>query len=540
MGSKLKPEGDLKLLMKPLKSLFNSIAAKAIALLVMFIVAYWVPLKTMAGRWWTDDDYSYGFFIPVVSMYLFWDNRKALKGIFFANAWSVLPVLILSVLLSLYGILGSSGNIAMPIIPILVILFAAFCFGTSITKRFFLPLAFLIFMVPVPDIVERYLGLFLKSVSTRAGAWMIEFLNIPVHVSGNVIDLGVSQLQVVDACSGMRGLFALLALGVIYAYFFEEASWKRIVSVLATMPIAVAANALRIGITGILTERYGGAMAEGFFHGFSGWILFVVAFAFLFAIGRILRFFPPKPSSASRRVRDAQSDQEASHRTGAESNINRGFVICLAILALVGLATLSTKALPPIKIRGDLKSFPLVFSCWQGRSEPVDPEMIVQSGAEEAFSGIYGSDGYGAVSLYLGYRSTAFLSDENFFHSPTVCLPSSGWTAPQTSTHIIGNVPRFKRLVVTEMVIANAGTRQLVYFWFQTKDQETPDKNVNRFHLALHALKRDNTHDLFIRPIALIGPGEKIEDTEKRMDKFVCDMMAALFTFLQERQFEGK
>ena len=80
----------------------------------------------------------------------------------------------------------------------------------------------------------------------------------------------------------------------------------------------------------------------------------------------------------------------------------------------------------------------------------------------------------------------------------------------------------------------------MVYFWFQTKDQETPDKNVNRFHLALHALKRDNTHDLFIRPIALIGPSEKIEDTEKRMDKFVCDMMAALFTFLQERQFEEK
>ncbi len=526
--------------MKPLKGLFNSTAVKAIALLVVFIVAYWVPLKTMAGRWWTDDDYSYGFFIPIVSMYLFWDNRRALKGVSFANAWTVLPFLILSVLVSLYGILGSSGNIAMPIIPILVILFAAFCFGTSFTKSFFLPLAFLIFMIPVPDIVERYLGLFLKSVSTRAGASIIGLFNIPVHVSGNVIDLGVSQLQVVDACSGMRGVFALLALGVIYAYFFEKAPWKRIVSVLATMPIAVAANALRIGITGILTEHYGGAMAEGFFHGFSGWILFVVAFAFLFVIGRVLRFFPPKTSSPSKQARDEQAGPEASQRTGTRSNINRGFVICLVVLALVGLVTLSTKALPPIKIRGDLKSFPLEFSRWQGRSEPVDPEIIVQSGAEEAFSGVYGNDEYGAVSLYLGYRSTAFLSSGNFFHSPTVCLPSSGWTDLETSTHTIENVPRFNRLVVTEMVIANAGARQLVYFWFQTKDQATPDKNVNRFHLAMHALRRDNTHDLFIRPIAPIGPNEKIEDAEKRMDRFVSDMMAALFTFLQERQFEEK
>ncbi|MGA2108013.1 MAG: exosortase C-terminal domain/associated protein EpsI [Syntrophorhabdales bacterium] len=526
--------------MKPLKGLLHSTPAKASALLVAFIVAYWVPLKTMAGIWWTDDDYSYGFFIPIVSMYLFWDNRKALQSVAFANAWTVLPFLALSVLVSLYGILGSSGNIAMPIVPILVILFAAFCFGTSVTKRFFLPLAFLIFMIPVPDIVERHLGLFLKNVSTQAGASMIGLFNIPVHVSGNVIDLGVSQLQVVDACNGMRGVFALLALGVIYAYFFEKVPWKRVVCVLATMPIAVATNALRIGITGILTERYGDVMAEGFFHGFSGWILFVVAFALLFVTGRVLRFFPSKPSSPSRQARDTRADQKASLRTGARSDINRGFVICLAILALVGLVTLSTKALPPIKIRGDLKSFPLAFSRWQGRFEPVDPEIIVQSGAEEAFSGIYGSDGYGAVSLYLGYRSTAFLSSGNFFHSPTVCLPSSGWTDLGTSTHAIENVPLFKRLVVTEMVIANAGTRQLVYFWFQTKDQETPDKNVNRFHLAMHALKRDNTHDLFIRPITAIGPDEKIEDAEKRMDRFVRDMMAALFTFLRERQFEEK
>ena len=126
------------------------------------------------------------------------------------------------------ALLGSSGNISMPSIPILIVLFAAFCFGWKALKEFIVPLGFLIFMIPVPAILERYLGLFLKNVSSRMGGAIIDMLNIPVHVSGNMIDLGVTQLQVVDACSGMRYIFALLALGVVYAYFFEKAAWKRV------------------------------------------------------------------------------------------------------------------------------------------------------------------------------------------------------------------------------------------------------------------------------------------------------------------------
>ena len=106
-----------------------------------------------------------------------------------------------------------------------------------------------------------------------------------MHVSGNVIDIGVTQLQVVDACSGLRYLFPLIALGMVYVYFFERVLWKRVFCVAATIPIAVLTNGLRIGVTGIMTKFLGAKAAEGFFHGFSGWLLFLASFACLFIVG---------------------------------------------------------------------------------------------------------------------------------------------------------------------------------------------------------------------------------------------------------------
>jgi exosortase D (VPLPA-CTERM-specific) len=412
-------------------------------------------------------------------------------------------------------------------------LFAAFCFGIDVVKRLIFPLGILVFMVPAPSVVERSLGLYLKGISSKLGGAMIGFFDIPVNVSGNIIDLGVTQLQVVDACSGMRYIFALLALGTIYAYFFEKAVWKQVVCIAATIPISILINILRIGMTGILTARYGVGMAEGFFHDFSGWAIFIVAFAFLFLLGRILAFFPPKNYAG--KTFDAA---DKALPAGKHGSVNKAFLTSVVLLLIVGALSMSTMALPAIKIRGGIEKFPLEFAGWHGQAEVVDPETVIRSGAEESFSGFYTKNDHDAVSLYVGYRSTAFLSNENFFHSPNVCLPSSGWRTIEESTHVVAAVPSFGNIKVTKMVMDYMGKKSLVYFWFQTKDKATDDKSVNRFHLAMHAIKRDNTHDLFIRPITALQPGERIEDAEKRLDQFVREMMAELLRFLKDAQYE--
>lgn len=365
---------------------------------------------------------------------------------------------------------------------------------------------------------------------------------IPVCVTGNVVDIGVTQLQVVDACSGIRFLFPLLALGVIYAYLSQRTLWKRILLALATIPLALFTNAFRIGITGILSTRYGTEAATGFFHAFSAWIIFMVAFGCLFLLARVLSLLPLGKDAEAKEVAPGKPPYESASRGGRSA-----FVASVVLLLVVGVLTWNTQALPPVEIAGGIEGFPLYFAGWSGRSSVVDPAIVSASGAEEAFSGWYKKDVKDEVSLYLGYRATAFLADENFFHSPTVCLPSSGWKVLSQSEHRITHVPCFPNLTVSEMVIERLGEKELVYFWFQTKDKATYDKNINRFHLALHALERRNTYDLFIREIVPIGPtgeldgdhDEQLRSTEERLDGFTRDMMGALLQFLKQNQRIG-
>jgi len=517
-----------------LKSLIVDIRTQIVILTILFIAAYYVPFKSMVNIWWENDDYSYGFLIPVASAYLLWEKRKTLGEIPIRSAWGIFPVLVFFILISLYGVLGSSGNISMPSTPLLIILFTGFCFGIESVKRLILPLGFLFFMIPVPAVLERYMGLYLKAMSSRLGGAFISLFNIPVHVSGNVIDLGVTQLQVVDACSGLRYIFPLLGLGILYAYFFERVAWKRLFCVLITIPLGVFLNALRIGVTGVLTEMFGPKVSEGFFHDFSGWVLFVFAFIMLFLISRLLAVFSPKAAVSKESIAPqaghaATLAVEGKKTTGA-------FLFSVVVLSSVAVLSLSTSTLPPVAIEGGIQGFPLLIGEWKGTPEIVDPVIVRESGAEEAFSGYFINGSGSEISLYMGYRSTAFLSNENFFHSPTVCIPSSGWVQRDVKRRTITNVPYFDNLDVTKMVIEKEGKRQLVYFWFQTKDKATHDKNINRYHLSLHALRRDNTHDLFMRPITPVYSDEKIVDAEIRMDRFVREMMPVLLQFLKEKQ----
>ncbi|MBT0666189.1 EpsI family protein [Geobacter pelophilus] len=507
---------------------------KIAGLLGLFIAAYWVPLRGMVNVWQSNEDYSYGFIIPMVTLYLLWDKRSLLLSTPVRSSWRVLPLLLIFILVSIYGVLGSSGNIAMPVVPILIVLFAAFCLGTEFARKALLPLGFLIFMVPIPAVLERTIGTWLKSVSSVLGGSLVRLFGIPVHVSGNLIDLGVTKLQVVDACNGLRYLFPLLAIGVIYSYLFERTTWKRIFCVIATLPIAVLINSLRIGITGILANWYGAAAAEGFFHDFTGWVLFMVAFVLLYLLGRVLTFFPPRQKKG---VVASPAPMPAGATDAINGRIsNRVYATALVLLVAVAALSWSTSALPAVKLRGGIESFPTSFAGWQGTSTLVDPEIVRMSGAEEAFSGQYANENREQVSLYIGYRSTAFLESENFFHSPTVCLPSNGMKTTINRTRTISGIPRWGDLTVTEMVTEGLGSRMLVYFWFQTKDRATYDKNINRYHLTLHALTRDNTYDLFLRPIAQLQPTESIADGEKRLDRFVRDLSPEMLRFINDRR----
>jgi EpsI family protein len=285
-----------------------------------------------------------------------------------------------------------------------------------------------------------------------------------------------------------------------------------------------------------LARLYGQEVAEGFFHGFSGWLVFMLAFGLLLLLYITMRVFTHRPDSVVAK-KDGEKEISAISTSHSRSNLVPVTIASVSMLA-VGLLSFSTSALPAFKIQGGLGSFPMAIKEWSGQREFVPADIITLSGAEDAISVLYRNSQDSVISLYAGYRGTPFGESENFFHSPSVCLPSSGWKTMSIGTHDVINVPQFGKITVKRMLIERMGERQLAYYWFQTKSRVSHDVNINRFHLTLHALKRDNTHDLFIRPIMPLKKDEKTEDAEKKMDQFVRDMMGALLQFMKEKQYE--
>jgi exosortase len=143
-------------------------------------------------------------------------------------------------------------------------------------------------MIPIPSVLMDRVTFPMQLFASKVAAGSLDLMGIPVLREGNIIQLANTSLEVAEACSGIRSLISLFALSVVFAYFSQNKTWKRIVLVLSTFPIAIIANAARVTGTGILAHHYGSQVAQGFFHGFSGWILFVVAFVCLFVVGALL------------------------------------------------------------------------------------------------------------------------------------------------------------------------------------------------------------------------------------------------------------
>jgi exosortase len=155
-------------------------------------------------------------------------------------------------------------------------------------------------MIPIPAIIFNQIAFPLQLLASRFGELSLRILQIPVLREGNLISLANTSLEVAEACSGIRSLISLLAIGIVYGYFTDSRVWVRIMLALVTIPAAIIANGLRVAGTGLAAHYFGPQAAEGFFHVFSGWLIFLAASIMLFAVRTILIWlFPLKSSKGS-------------------------------------------------------------------------------------------------------------------------------------------------------------------------------------------------------------------------------------------------
>ncbi|SRR5258708_1659003 len=256
-------------------------------------------LMRLASDWWSDPNYSHGFFVPAFSAFVLWRNRKNLATFPTNPSWFGLVIIAGALLILIAGVLAAELFLSRSSFLFLLAGFEIYFLGWNHFRAVLFPWAILFLMIPIPVILFNQVALPLQILASQLASGLLAILGVPVLRTGNIIQLPSMALEVVEACSGIRSLMSLLTLAIFYGYFFEPQIRRRILLVMAAVPIAVAANGLRIMGTGLLGQYWDPGKAEGFLHLFSGWVIFVLALIMLYLFHIALSRINWKPRAKS-------------------------------------------------------------------------------------------------------------------------------------------------------------------------------------------------------------------------------------------------
>ncbi len=270
-------------------SLSPELLRNVLILLGLSLVPYAAVLARLAHQWWRDPNFSHGMFVPLISAWIVWSRRKELRQI------AVTPgnIGILAILWALaqlvVGVVGAEIFLARTSYVILLGGIVLFFLGWKWLKALAFPWLFLLTGIPLPAIVFNEIAFPLQLLASRFATTLLRACDVALLREGNIITLASIQLEVADACSGIRSLVTLVTLALVYGYFLEKNITRRVILALAAIPVAIVSNALRIFGTGICAQYWDPSAAQGFFHEFSGWLVFVVSLLLLLGVHGLLK-----------------------------------------------------------------------------------------------------------------------------------------------------------------------------------------------------------------------------------------------------------
>jgi exosortase len=260
---------------------------------------YWATITHLVAQWWGDPNFSHGFFVPLFSGFVLWQERDRFLRLTPAPNWSGLAIISFALVLLIIGQLGAELFLARFSLLILLAGAVILFFGWNFLRAALFPWAFLLLMIPIPAIVFNQITFPLQILASKVAAAALPLFGVPILREGNVINLPAMALEVAEACSGIRSLMSLVTLAIIYGYLAERRLWVRWVLALASVPIAVLANSVRIIGTGLLVQYWDADKAEGYFHASWGWIIFVFSLLMLYAVHSLIRLLSREKGDAA-------------------------------------------------------------------------------------------------------------------------------------------------------------------------------------------------------------------------------------------------
>jgi exosortase D (VPLPA-CTERM-specific) len=530
-------DSSLSLLKKPI--LISTLWIFAILLLGFTFKS---SLNKMLATWIDVEEYSHGFFIPIITVYFLWIRRSELVFVAkFRDSLPGLSIVFIGLILFVLGGLATLKTIEQ--YAFLVTLAGVFtvAFGLKGMKVGSIPLLFLVFMVPFPTFILNNLSSKLQLISSWLGVEFIRSCDIMVYLEGNVIDLGGYKLQVVDACSGLRYLFPLASLSFLCAYLFKGPFWQKTLIFLSSMPLTIFMNSLRIGIIGIMVDNWGTAMAEGFLHDFEGWIIFLICMVLLFIeMWCFSRINGQKTALRDLVLIPAEWNGQIK-RENPQIGYNGSLFILVSLLFGASIVSHYIDGREDvIPSRKAFLNFPIQLDKWLGRNDYIDTKTLsFLQLTDYVIINYTNPKSGGNVNFYSAYYQSQ--RDGVSVHSPKGCIPGDGWQI----THIDQrDIPDLKiddnPLRYNRAIIEKGESRQLVYYWFQQRGRTITNEYLVKWYLFYDAIAMNRTDGSLIRLVTNVGTGENVDAADHRLQSFLKDLIPVLPEYIPGNQLANK
>lgn len=512
-----------------MKSSFFKLSIYCLALFAV----YYSSLTYLFSQW-NFPDYNYCYLIPLIVFYLVWEKREILPTLPSFPDWKGLVPVLIGILFFWLGELGGEFytlNISLWLVIVGIIWLH---FGWPRLKTMVFPICLSLAMFPFPDFINTKFSFQLRLISSRIGVSFLQLFGFPAYREGNVIDLSFVQLQVVDACSGLRYLFPLFILSLLVAYFSKITLWKRLCLVISTIPLAIITNSMRIALTGVIYKLWGAEFAEGFFHGFSGWLIFIFCFSALMSelwiLNRIHVEIPKirmrRPAIEKPKISPVHLNSESmpKHRLASPQ-----FLVMLFILLITLFLSSNVEFREKTPIKKPFESFPNSIGNWTGIRQTMDQATLDSLDLSDYIIVNFQDNTGSTISFYTAYYESQRKGES--IHSPETCIPGSGWIFTNKGVNAIA-CESGQPLAINKAFIQKNNAKQLVYYWFPQRGRILTNAYQLKFYSFWDALTKQRTDGALVRLITPVKNGEEIASAENRLQLFICQLMPVLNEFL--------
>jgi len=500
---------------------------------VVLVVAGYVLFARSLGfvvESFQQPEFSHGYIIPLISGWTIWERRHLIWAQRRPGAWSGWLVAVTG---AAFAVACHAAELHVPpYLGLLVILVGlpAAVLGWAAARFLVVPISFLMFAYPLPDYLYIELSTSLQLVSSTIGAGLLDTVGVPVFLDGNIIDLGAMQLQVAEACSGLRYLLPLVSFGVLCAYMYRAPVWAKFTVLAVSVPLAIALNGARIAATGLFVHYGSTSLAEGFMHFFEGWVVFVIALAMLFGLMYALlrcigwrgRFVDMLDFERIRGTPDGIVPPMPAAAAPAITTPPRPLLVATGFIALMALLLLPLEWRPQmIPERPPLLSYPMLLGEMRGTPSFIPATTEDRLGADDYVLADFTGDGdVPKVNLWVAYYEA--LINGRYFHSPTTCLPGAGWEyvefgAGQTTVVDLAGQP----LVVNRGVIVHGAQRIVMYFWMELRGRSVHNLQHVKFFNLWDSLRLGRSDGALVRMYTPLEPGEPVAAGDARLLEFL-------------------